>query len=52
MSSDYYPKETAAYNSRSEKAGSKAKILDRVAKAAYNNNRAYEGCARCVLHAL
>ncbi len=52
MSSDYYTKETAAYNTRSEKAGSKAKILDRVAKAAYNNNRAYEGCARCVLHAL
>ncbi len=52
MSTDYYPKETAAYNTRAEKAGSTAKILDRVAKAAYNNNRAYEGCARCVLHAL
>jgi len=48
----YYPEETARYDTPSEKAGSKAKILDRVAKAAYNNNRAYEGCARCVLHAL
>ena len=52
MSNDHYPKETAAYNTRSEKAGSPAKVLDRIAKAAYNNNRAYEGCARCVLHAL
>ena len=48
----YYPEETARYDTRSEEAGSKAKILDRVAKAAYDNNRAYEGCARCVLHAL
>jgi len=27
-------------------------VIDRVSKAAYNNNRAYEGCARCVIHAL
>lgn len=52
MTKRYYPEETAKYNLRSEKAGSKAKILDRVAKAAYDNNRAYEGCARCVLHAI
>jgi C_GCAxxG_C_C family probable redox protein len=52
MSKRYYPEETARYDLRSEEAGSKAKILDRVAKAAYDNNRAYEGCARCVLHAL
>jgi C_GCAxxG_C_C family probable redox protein len=52
MSKRYYPEETARYNTREEKAGSKAKTLDRVAKAAYDNNRAYEGCARCVLHAL
>jgi C_GCAxxG_C_C family probable redox protein len=52
MPKNYYPEETARYDARSEKAGSKSKILDRVAKAAYDNNRAYEGCARCVLHAL
>jgi len=52
MPKNHYPEETARYDTRSEKAGSKAKILDRVAKAAYDNNRAYEGCARCVLHAL
>jgi len=52
MVKQYYPEETAKYDTRSEKAGSKAKILDRVSKAAYDNNRAYEGCARCVLHAL
>lgn len=52
MPKEYYPGETANYNLRAEKAGSIAKVLDRVAKAAYDNNRAYEGCARCVLHAL
>jgi C_GCAxxG_C_C family probable redox protein len=52
MSKRNYPEETARYDLRLEKAGSKAKIIDRVAKAAYDNNRAYEGCARCVLHAL
>ena len=52
MSKEHYPEETARYDLRAEKAGSKAKVLDRVAKAAYDNNRAYEGCARCVLHAL
>jgi C_GCAxxG_C_C family probable redox protein len=52
MSTNFYPKESASYNTRSEKAGSKDKILDRIAKASYDNNRAYEGCARCVLHAL
>jgi len=48
----YYPEEAARYDTHSEVAGSKAKTIDRVAKAAYDNNRAYEGCARCVLHAL
>ena len=52
MSRRFYPEEKSRYNIRSEKAGSKSKIIDRVAKAAYDNNRAYEGCARCVLHAL
>ncbi|GAI15462.1 unnamed protein product, partial [marine sediment metagenome] len=28
------------------------KILDIIAKSAYNNDRAYEGCTRCVLAAL
>jgi C_GCAxxG_C_C family probable redox protein len=31
---------------------STGKILDRIAKAAYDNDRAYEGCVRCVLAAL
>lgn len=52
MSTENYPKEEARYDTRSEKPGSRLKVIDRVAKAAYNNNRAYEGCARCVLSAL
>ncbi len=52
MSREHYPEERARYDTRSEKAGSVLKVLDRIAKAAYDNNRAYEGCARCVLHAL
>jgi hypothetical protein len=52
MGKSFYPGETARYYIRSEKPGSKAKVLDRVEKAAYDNNRAYEGCARCVLHAI
>lgn len=52
MSLDNYPKETARYDTRSEGTASTRKILDRIAKAAYDNDRAYEGCARCVLAAL
>ena len=47
-----YPKETARYDTRSEGMASTGKILDRIAKAAYDNDRAYEGCTRCVLAAL
>jgi len=47
-----YPKEAARYDTRAEPAASKGKILDRVAKAAYDNDRAYEGCTRSVLDAL
>jgi C_GCAxxG_C_C family probable redox protein len=47
-----YPKETARYDTRSEGIASTEKILDRIAKAAYDNDRAYEGCTRCVLAAL
>lgn len=32
--------------------GSKAKIIDAVSISAFNNNRTYEGCARCVLAAI
>ena len=32
--------------------GAREKILDIIAKSAYNNDRAYEGCTRCVLAAL
>ena len=52
MRSNNYPKETARYDTRSEGMASTGKTLDRIAKAAYNNNRAYEGCTRCVLAAL
>lgn len=48
----YYPKESAQYDTRAEPPGSTRKILDAVSKSAYDNNRAYEGCARCVLDAL
>jgi C_GCAxxG_C_C family probable redox protein len=47
-----YPKETVRYDTRSEEMASTRKILDRIAKAAYDNDRAYEGCTRCVLAAL
>jgi C_GCAxxG_C_C family probable redox protein len=47
-----YPKETAHYDRRSEGTASTGKILDRIAKAAYDNDRTYEGCTRCVLAAL
>lgn len=49
---EHYPKEVAKYDTRAEKPASKNKILDRVAKSAYDNDRAYEGCSRCVLSAL
>jgi len=52
MCSNNYPKETARYDTRSEGVASTGKILDRIAKAAYDNDRAYEGCTRCVLAAL
>jgi C_GCAxxG_C_C family probable redox protein len=48
----HYPKEMAMYDARSEKPASRKKILDIVAKAAYDNDRAYEGCTRSVLAAL
>ena len=40
------------YYSKDVSAGSREKLLDVIAKSAYNNNRAYEGCTRCVLAAL
>jgi C_GCAxxG_C_C family probable redox protein len=52
MHSNNYPKETARHDTRSEGTASTEKILDRIAKAAYDNDRAYEGCTRCVLAAL
>jgi C_GCAxxG_C_C family probable redox protein len=52
MCPDNYPKETARYDTRSEGIASTKKILDRIAKAAYDNDRTYEGCTRCVLAAL
>jgi C_GCAxxG_C_C family probable redox protein len=46
------PAERAVYTTRESPPGSRAKLLDVIAKAAYDNNRAYEGCSRCVLWAL
>lgn len=40
------------YNVKRIAPGAREKILDIVAKSAYNNDRAYEGCTRCVLAAL
>jgi len=40
------------YNVKGVSPGAKEKILDIIAKSAYNNDRAYEGCTRCVLAAL
>jgi len=40
------------YNIKGIAPGAKEKILDIVAKSAYNNDRAYEGCTRSVLSAL
>jgi C_GCAxxG_C_C family probable redox protein len=45
-------KDSAIYLSRDISPGSKAKLIDAVSISAYNNDRAYEGCARCVLAAI
>ncbi len=37
------------YNVKGVSPGAREKILDIIAKSAYNNDRAYEGCTRCVL---
>jgi C_GCAxxG_C_C family probable redox protein len=44
--------EQADYGSREAEPGSRDKLLDRVAWAAYYNDRVYEGCTRSVLYAL
>ena len=44
--------ERADYNTRQVEPGSREKLLDRVAWAAYYNDRVYEGCSRSVLKAL
>jgi hypothetical protein len=40
------------YNVKGVSPGARGKILDIIAKSVYNNDRAYEGCTRCVLAAL
>lgn len=40
------------YNVKGVSPGAREKLLDIIAKSAYNNDRAYEGCTRCVLAAL
>jgi len=44
--------ELADYGTRQVEPGSRAKLLDRVAWAAYYNDRVYEGCSRSVMSAL
>ncbi|MFW6147602.1 MAG: C-GCAxxG-C-C family protein [Thermodesulfobacteriota bacterium] len=44
--------ELADYSNRKVEPGSREKLLDRVAWAAYYNDRVYEGCTRSVLYAL
>lgn len=44
--------ELAKYDTREVEPGSKEKLLDRIAWDAYYNDRVYQGCTRCVLHAL
>ncbi len=44
--------EHADYRDRRVAPGSRDKLLDAVAKSAYDNDRAYEGCCRCVVAAL
>ena len=44
--------EKADYTNRQIEPGSREKLLDRVAWAAYYNDRVYEGCTRSVLQAL
>ena len=44
--------EQASYDTSQLEPGSREKLLDRVAWAAYNNDRVYQGCTRSVLHAL
>lgn len=44
--------ELADYGAREVEPGSREKLLDRVAWAAYYNDRVYEGCTRSVLYAL
>jgi C_GCAxxG_C_C family probable redox protein len=40
------------YNVKGVSPGAREKMLDIIAKSAYNNDRAYEGCTRSVLAAL
>ena len=44
--------EPAEYDTRQVEQGSREKLLDRVAWAAYYDDRVYEGCSRSVLQAL
>jgi len=44
--------ERADYGTRAVEPGSREKLLDRIAWAAYYNDRVYEGCTRSVLYAL
>ena len=45
-------KDSDIYRTREVPPGSKVKLIDAVSISAYNNDRAYEGCARCVLAAI
>jgi C_GCAxxG_C_C family probable redox protein len=44
--------DSSIYLTKDINPGSTQKIMDAIAKSAYNYNRSYEGCTRCVVQAL
>jgi len=50
--SGYVERDPSIYRTREVPPGSQAKIIDAVSLSAFNDNRTYEGCARCVLAAV
>ena len=45
-------RDSTIYRTHDISPGSRAKLIDAVSVSAFNNNRTYEGCARCVLAAI
>ncbi len=47
-----FERDSSVYRTRDIPPGSRTKLVQAVSLSAFNNNRTYEGCARCVLAAL